>query len=158
VDLSYAYNDVFARTDQCYIVSAVAALGLTVPSGLPACTDPDKLANGLLFYNPMNYDEPTQFGSISLMLAPVKRVHANLGYRMTAIDGHEVRMDPRAVPGSLQSQYQMPYGDVAFNLAPGWSWKAAWNYYGFGEGTPIGPTAARSFRGNVYTLGVKYAF
>jgi len=158
VDLSYAYDDVFARTDQCYIVSAVAALGVTVPNGLPACTDPDKLANGLLFYNPMNYDEPTQFGSISLMLAPVKRVHANLGYRMTAVDGHEVRMDPRAVPGSLQSQYQLPYGDVAFNLAPGWSWKAAWNYYGFGEGTPIGPTAARSFRGNVYTLGVKYAF
>ncbi len=51
-----------------------------------------------------------------------------------------------------------PYAHLAFDLAPGWTWKADYNYYSYGEGTPIGPTLPRSFRGNVYTLGVRYAF
>jgi hypothetical protein len=159
LDLNYVHDDVFSRTDECYVVANVPALGYTIPGGLPPCNDPDKIANnGLPFLGTGYYNQPTDFGSISIMLAPVRRVHANLGYRMTAIDGHEQLLNPRQAPGSLQSQYQMPYGDLAFNLAPGWSWKAAWNYYGYGEGSPVGPTSPRSFRGNVYTLGVKYAF
>ena len=46
----------------------------------------------------------------------------------------------------------------ALQMAPSWTWKADYNYYGYGEGSPIGPTAPRSFRGNVYTLAVNYAF
>jgi opacity protein-like surface antigen len=58
----------------------------------------------------------------------------------------------------LQSQYQQPFANVSFLIAKQWTWKADWNYYSYGEGTPIGPTLPRSFRGNVYTLGVRYAF
>ncbi len=159
VDLNYAYNDVYRSIDECYTVLPVAALGITVPAGLPPCNDPDKVANNALLYLSTGYyNEPTQFGSISIMLAPVKRVHANVGYRMSAVDGHEQALNSRFAPGSLQSQYETPYGDLAFQIAPGWTWKADWNYYSYGEGNPIGPTVNRSFRGNVYTLGVKYAF
>ena len=77
---------------------------------------------------------------------------------MSVVDGHTDVINIRQVPGSLQSEYQSPYGTVAMDLAPNWQWKADYNYYGYGEGTPIGPTAPRSFRGNVYTLGVHYAF
>ena len=39
-----------------------------------------------------------------------------------------------------------------------WTWKADYNYYSYGEESPIGPTLPRNFRGNVYTLAVQYAF
>jgi opacity protein-like surface antigen len=58
----------------------------------------------------------------------------------------------------LQSQFQSPYANLTVDIAPNWSWKVDYNYYSYGEGTPIGPTLPRSFRGNVYTLGVHYAF
>jgi hypothetical protein len=62
------------------------------------------------------------------------------------------------VSGSLQSQLQSPYANLVIDIAPNWSWKADYNYYGYGEGSPIGPTLPRSFHGNVYTLAVHYAF
>jgi hypothetical protein len=150
LDLNYAYDNIHSTIDECYIATpapanAVASSATSQAAGLP-------------FVSPGLYDQPTQYGSISFMLDPVKRVHANLGYRMSAVDGTTDTVAPRQVPGSLQSQYQTPFGDVAVNIAPQWIWKANWNYYGYGEGSPIGPTTPRSFRGNVYTLSVKYAF
>jgi len=92
------------------------------------------------------------------MLAPVRKVRTNFGYMMTASDGKSEVLNPRQVPGSLQSQYQSPFADVALNLAPEWTWKAAWNYYGYGEGAAVGPTLPRTFHGDVFTLSVRYAF
>jgi hypothetical protein len=104
------------------------------------------------------YNAPTQFGSIGFTFSPVKQVHTYAGYRMSAVNGTSEMINVRQVPGSLQSQYQSPYGGVAVQLWPNWTWKGDYNYYGYGEGTPIGPTLPRSFRGNVYTLSVNYAF
>jgi len=77
---------------------------------------------------------------------------------MTASNGTSEVLDNRQVQGSLQSEYQMPFADVAFHLAPGWSWKAAWNYYGYGEGSAVGPTLPRDFHGNAFTLSVRHEF
>jgi hypothetical protein len=43
-------------------------------------------------------------------------------------------------------------------LAPNWTWKGDYNYYSYGEGTPIGPTLPRSFHANNFTLAIRYAF
>jgi opacity protein-like surface antigen len=104
------------------------------------------------------YNQPTQYGSIGFVFTPVKKVHVVAGYRMSATDGQAPPINIRQVPGSLQSQYQTPYGVLAYDLTSNWTWKANYDYYSYGEGTPIGPTLPRSFRGNVYTLGVRYAF
>ncbi len=95
----------FSQIDECYTVLAVPALGTRFlriaalqRSGQGARQCPPLLSTGY-------YNEPTQFGSISVMLAPVKRVHANVGYRMSAVDGHEQALNSRFAPGSLQSQY-----------------------------------------------------
>lgn len=56
----------------------------------------------------------------------------------------------------LQSEYQMPFGDVAYEIHPGWFWKAAYNFYGYGEGSPAGPTLPREFHGNMFTLSVRH--
>jgi hypothetical protein len=92
------------------------------------------------------------------MLMPIKRLRTSAGYRMNAVNGTATMINPRQVPGSLQSQYQSPYASVAWVVRKGLIWRGDWNYYSYGEGTPIGPTLPRSFRGNVYTLGMHYEF
>jgi len=104
------------------------------------------------------YNAPTNFGTIGFTFNPISRVHARAGYRMSSVNGTSDAINIRQVPGSLQSQWQQPYGGIAVEIAPKWTWKGDWNYYSYGEGTPIGPTLPRSFRGNVYTLAVNYAF
>ncbi|MHB8888324.1 MAG: hypothetical protein ACYC46_05850 [Acidobacteriaceae bacterium] len=148
--LNYGYIDVFTQTDECYTATP-APVGAVTSS--PAC-----VANGTPYLTSGYYDAPTQYGSIDITLVPVKKFRSTLGYRMNAVNGTTVAINLRQVPGSLQSQYQSPYATIAWTLAQGWIWKADWNYYSYGEGTPIGPTSPRSFRGNVYTLGVHHDF
>ncbi len=150
LDLNYGYIDVFSRTSLCYTATPAPAGAIGVPPGT-GCGTNIYLGNGY-------YDSPTQYGSIGITLAPVKKLRSSLGYRMSAVNGTTEFLNPRQVPGSLQSQYQSPYANVAWTVHPGWIWKGDWNYYGYGEGTPIGPTSPRSFRGNVYTLGMHYEF
>ncbi len=150
IDLNYAYDSVYSRTDECYISSAPVAGAQQSP---PVCQDA-----GLPLQSNGYYNQPTQYGSIGFVFTPAKRIHAAAGYRMSAVNGQAPPINIRQVPGSLQSQYQTPYAKLAFDLAPNWTWKADYNYYSYGEGTPIGPTLLRSFHGNVLTLAVRYAF
>jgi hypothetical protein len=151
VDLSYGYMDFFTVTDGCYIITPAA-------TATPTTTSPACIANGTPYYTNGYYDAPTQYGSVGLTFTPMTRFTSGLGYRMTAINGTAVALNPRQVPGSLQSQYQIPYANAVWTVHPGWAFRADWNYYGYGEGTPIGPTLPRSFRGNLYTLGMHYEF
>jgi hypothetical protein len=150
LELSYGYMDVFSRTSLCYAASPAPPGAIGVPAGT-GCGSNIYLGNGY-------YDAPTQYGSIDITLAPVKKLRSALGYRMSAVNGTTEFLNPRQVPGSLQSQFQTPYANVVWNYASDWALKAEWNYYGYGEGTPIGPTLPRSFRGNVYTLSMHYEF
>jgi hypothetical protein len=150
VDLNYAYDSIYSTTVECYTSTPAPPTAGIAPPVCAAAGTP-LLSNGY-------YNAPTQFGSLGFMVAPVKRVRVNGGYRMTAINGNTDFINIRQVNGSLQSQFQSPYAGVAVDMAPNWTWKGDYNYYGYGEGTPIGPTLPRSFRGNVYTLAVRYAF
>jgi hypothetical protein len=150
VNFSYGYIDVFSRTSLCYAASPPPDGAIGVPPGT-GCGSNIYLGNGY-------YDAPTQYGSIDIILTPIKAFRTALGYRMSAVDGRTEFLNPRQVPGSLQSQYQTPYANVAWNFVRRWSLKADWNYYGYGEGSPIGPTLPRSFRGNLYTLSMHYEF
>jgi hypothetical protein len=151
LDLNYSYDNDFSRTDVCYFASA------PLP-GAGTCAIPGSVANIEPFMGTGYYNDPTHFGTISLMLAPMRKVRTNFGYQINVSDGHAEILNARQVPGSVQSEYQTPFADVALSLAPQWTWKAAWNYYGYGEGSAIGPTLPRSFHGDVFTLGVRYAF
>jgi hypothetical protein len=150
LDLNYAYDSVYSSTIECYTStpappSAAVAPAVCIAAGTPL------LSNGY-------YNVPTQFGSVGFMLAPSKRVHFDGGYRTTAVNGTSDLINIRQVNSTIQSQFQSPYADLAVDIAPNWLWKANYNYYGYGEGLPIGPTLPRNFRGNVYTLAVQYAF
>jgi hypothetical protein len=146
-DLNYGYTDVYTQTTECYY-STVA--GAPVPTGT-ACGSNTLLSN---YY----FDAPTQFGAASIMLAPVKSVRTNLGFRVTGNSGNTVYDNPRQVPGALRSQYMSPYANVAWTVHPGWIWRGDWNYYGYGEDGSAGPTLPRVFHSNVVTIGMHYEF
>ena len=151
LELNYAYNNDFSRTDLCYFSSA------PLP-GAGTCQIAGSVANIQPFLGTGYYNDPVNFGSASLMLAPAKRIHANVGYMMTASSGDSEVLNSLQVQGSLRSKYQMPFADAAFTIAPGWTWKAAWNYYGYVEDSAVGPTLPRTFHGDVLTMSVRHEF
>ena len=146
-DVTYAYTDVYTQTTECYY-STLA--GTPVPAGT-ACGSNTLLSN---YY----YDGPTQSGSASVRFAFSRKVRSNWGFRVSGVNGNTVYDNPRQVPGALQSQYLSPFGSVAWTVHPGWIWKGDWNYYGYGEDGPAGPTLPRAFHANVVTIAMHYEF
>jgi hypothetical protein len=104
------------------------------------------------------YDAPTQYGSFGLALVPVKKLRVDLGYTISAVNGTTEFLNLLQVAGSLRSKYQTPYVNLAWVLTPGWVFKGDWDYYGYGEDSPVGPTSPRNFHGNVYTVAAHYEF
>jgi hypothetical protein len=150
VDLNYSYDDVRSSTLECYASTPAPSSATTAPDVCIAAATP--------FASTGYYNAPTQFASLGLMLNPIKKLHLTGGYRVSAVNGSTDSINIRQVPGSLQSQFHTPYANVAYDLAPNWTWKGDYNYYGYGEDGPSGPTSPRSFHGNVCTLAVRYAF
>jgi hypothetical protein len=150
MDLNYGYTDIFSRTTLCYSETP-APTGPGAGAAPADCGTNTNLGTGY-------YDAPTQYGSIGVSLAPVRKFRSSLGYRINSISGTTEFLNPRQVAGSLRSRYQTPYANLAWTIHPGWVWKGNWNRYGYKEDGPSGPTSPRNFRGDVYTLAVHYEF
>jgi hypothetical protein len=84
-------------------------------------------------------DAPTQYGSVALNLSPVDKIHSDIGYRISSVNGSQFFNDARSVNGSLVSAYQTPFVNLAWTVRKGMIMKAEYNYYGYGEGGPSGP-------------------
>ena len=150
LDLSYGYNDVYSTTILCY--------GSTPPPPNAGNAPPICVSAGTPYLSDGYYNQPTQYGSFGIVSSPLNRFHLNAGYRISAVNGSTTTMNVRQVNGSLQSYFQSPYAGVAWDLEKSWTWKADYNFYGYGEGLPVGPTLPRNFHANVVTLAVRYAF
>jgi hypothetical protein len=148
VEVNYGYNDVFSQTGLCYASTPPPAGAGVAPAD---CGTNTVLGTGY-------YNAPTQYGSFGVTVTPVEKVSGSVGYHINKVSGSTETLNPRQVPGSLDSSYQTPYVDVAWTMIRGWSAKADWNYYGYGESGPVGPTLPRTFHGNIYTLAVHHAF
>lgn len=158
-DLNYAHDDVFSETNLCYVFTPNANYG--VPAGAVdragtcanttlAASTPDYLGNG-------SYDAPVNFFSGAITWAPSKYLLYNGGARVTDTNGTAEFLNPLMVPGALQSKVVSPFSDLVVNIAPQWAWHGNWVHHGYDEAGAAGP-AARSFHGDVVTLGVRYAF
>ncbi len=139
-DFNYAYSDVYTATNICYLNGATATLPgaattLGVCPGIFARGSTTNLADwkGRDFM-----DAPTQYGSVSVTMSPVKSIHSNVGYRISSVNGNQFFTDARAVNGSLDSTYQSPFVNLAWTVHPGLIWKAEYNFFGYGEGGPSG--------------------
>lgn len=158
-DFSYGYIDVFSRIQNCFDDATFVPSDATpIPVGVTCGNAVNTATSTVAYYGTSYYDAPTQYGSFGILYSPITKLRTGVGYRMSAADGKTEFLNPRNAPGALQSEYQTPYASVGYTVAAGWGFSGNWNYYGYGEGSPIGPTLPRSFRGNVYTLGMHYEF
>jgi len=149
LDFNYAYSDVYASTNICYLNGATAILPGAVQSststvcpniwgrGATGATEvsgaalSDWIARDFM-------DAPTQFVSAAVRLSPVDKIHSSIGYRISDVNGTRFFNDARDVNGSLVSKYQTPFVNLAWTVHTGLIWKAEYNYYGYGEGGPSG--------------------
>ncbi|MGA9670096.1 MAG: hypothetical protein WBQ94_12860 [Terracidiphilus sp.] len=142
VNLNYTYSDVYAGTNVCY-TSAAAAATATTPAIAGAATVTSSGAPNLCVGNATWFardfmNAPTQFGMVSLSYNPNDKIHSNVGYTASDVNGSRFFNDARDVNGSMVSLYQSPFVNVAYTMHPGLIWKAQFNYYGYGEGGPSG--------------------
>jgi hypothetical protein len=145
IDVNYAYSDVYAATNICYDNGASPKLpgtastnssgGANVCPGIYTRGSTTQLAD---WFARDFMDAPTQYGSVSLALSPVDKIHANAGYRISSVNGNQFFNDARAVNGSLASTYQSPFLNVAWTIHSGLIFKAEYYFFGYGEGGPSG--------------------
>jgi hypothetical protein len=144
-DFNYSYSDVYTSTNICYLSGAFTGTPGSTPS-LPGAasttsTGANNLCPSLLTdWGPVKdfMDAPTQYASVALAWTPVKTVHSDIGYRISAVSGNQFFNDAQEVNGSLQSAYQSPYVNLAWTVHPGLIWRAEYNFFGYGEGGPSG--------------------
>ena len=144
-DFNYAYSDVYTATNICYDNGATATLPGTASktsSGAPdVCLGVYTRGSTtqLADWHARDFmDAPTQYGSVAITYSPVKIIHANIGYRISSVDGNQFFNDARSVNGSLDSTYQSPFVNLAWTIHPGWIVKGEYNFFGYGEGGPSG--------------------
>jgi hypothetical protein len=144
LDFNYGYSDIYTATNICYTSGASSTLPGTATltsTGAPNVC-PGVFARGsttLVDWFARDFmSAPTQFGSVAISVTPVKKIHSDIGYRISSVDGSQFFNDARAVNGSLNSTYQSPFVNIALTIRPGLIWKAGYNFYGYGEGGPSG--------------------
>ncbi len=145
VEFGYNYDDIFSTTNICFVANPP-------PPGTTSCGAPFLQA-------PSIYDNKIHFGYTNIMFKPIKRVTANLGYNLTSTSGNTLILNPiQNTLGPLGFNFHKPSASVDVELAKGWTWRTAWNYYGYNEKSDPGVVAARDFHSNTATLALRYAF
>jgi hypothetical protein len=146
LDLAYDYNDIFSQSNICFVSTPVV-----VPSGGPQnCGTP--FLSGLSFYT-----ETSHIVSGSIFLKPMKRLSTAVGYTVTSSNGSTLILNPNAPTGPLAFNYHLPTASLIYQMAKNLAFKGGWNYYDYNEKSDPGPTLPRDFRGNTFTLSLRYS-
>lgn len=157
VDLAYNFNSVIQNALICF--NDTPPTGVILPFVANAnnndCAGNDT-SNNLMAYS--YYTNHTNFGMATVRLSLVKRVTANVGYSITSVDGSVPQFNILQPLGSLQYTYQQPVAKVSVDIAHRWAFNMGWNYYQYGEGSFVGPTAPRYFHANSLTESLRYSF
>jgi hypothetical protein len=157
MDLAYNFNSV--------IQNALICFADTPPTGviLPFVANADNnncagndTANNLMANS--YYTNHTNFGMATVRFTAAKRVMANVGYSITSVDGNVPQFNILQPLGTLQYKYQQPVANLSVDIGHKWAFNMGWNYYQYGEGSFVGPTAPRYFHANSLTESLRYAF
>jgi hypothetical protein len=146
IDLAYNFDAIQQDLFLCFQDS-------TPPAGSTTCAGDSSLLQTFGVYQ-----THTQYGYIALTLSPLERVNMRVGYSMVDNQGNTTDFNALLPLGPLSSTYQTPLATVDVKLYKNVSFKGGWNYYQYGEGSFVGPTAPRYFHANNTTLAVQYAF
>jgi len=156
IDFDYAYTDFYTATNTCYTgqdtgmvlgtantansISPIFAAAVSLnASGAPQTCKTGSVSSPVYYwYARMYADAPTQSGSVGVLLSPNDKLQAGLGYQVNKVAGDQFFIDARDVNGAMASTYQTPYLNASWKITPSMTWKAEYNYYGYGEGGPSG--------------------
>ena len=152
--LGYDYNAISSQILICYTSSAALP-------GLPACPNLPGLLQQLAVYN-----SKVSTGFFDFIWTPLSRLTLQTGANLVGTTGSELNLSPEsAIPtaptGALNSNWYQPYGSVSYRFANHWTGRVRWDYYGYHEdtnGSYQDLFAPRSFRGNLVTLSIGFAF
>jgi hypothetical protein len=155
LDLAYNYNDVIQNALICF--NDTPPLGVSLPfvnnAGSCAVNDP---ANPLLANS--FYTNHTHFGMATVRFKPIKRLTSNVGVTITSVDGSIPQFNILQPLGSSQYKYYQPVANFSVELTSKLALNTGWNYYQYGEGSFVGPSASRYFHANSLTESLRYAF
>jgi len=154
-DFAYNYTNYQQNALVCFNDSATS---LPVVANAGSCT-----ANG--FDDPSNplltngyYTSNINYGMASVMLKPAPWMTTQVGYSISSVDGQTPQFNSLQPFGSLQYNYHQPLANLAIDIGHNLTWKAAWNYYQYGEKSFVGPTDPRYFHANNATFSLRWAF
>jgi hypothetical protein len=160
LDLAYNFNGVIQNALICF--NDTPPTGVTLPFVTGAITGPGTFCTTNDPANPLlaksYYTNHTNFGMTTIRFKPEKRVTANVGYSITNVDGSSPQFNILQPLGSLQYKYQQPVANLSVDLGHKLAWNMGWNYYQYGEGSFVGPTAPRYFHANNLTESLRYSF
>lgn len=143
LDLGYDYNNIFSQTNICFV---------STPS------PPGSLSCGTPFLSGVSvYKEMANIVNGSLYFKPVSRVSLGAGYTLTSTTGSTLILNPNAPTGPLSFNYHLPMASLAIDITKHLTYKTGWNYYDYNEKSDPGPTLPRDFRGNTFTLSLRYS-
>ena len=174
VGFGYNYWDVYTQSDICFNYSITYTNTTPPPTTLTAssappgvstgpCTIPNASVGAAGLEALSTYASSDHFAHADVMWKPTKRVMASIGYGGSFVRGNTIFLNPLAPSGTLDYNYQLPYGSIKVDLYKGVSYKMGWNYYGFtetGNTSPFGLAAIplQNFNGSTATFSVLYAF
>src|SRR5271168_1738368 len=175
VDFGYNYWDVYTQSLICFAYSQTSAnpapppatvIASAFPPGVPVLpTGPacpiaaaSSPLGALATYGSMDH-----FAHAAMVWKPFKRVTTIVGYGASFVRGNTIFLNPLTPSGTLDYNYQRPYASIAIDVARGFTYKMAWNYYGFGEAgatNPFGLASIQSqdFSGSNATFSFRYSF
>src|ERR1022692_2742816 len=142
VDLAYNFNSVIQNALICF--NDTPPTGVILPFVANAnnndCAGNDTSNNSMAN---SYYTNHTNFGMAAVRFKPAKRVMANVGYSIISVDGSVPQFNSLQPLGSLQYKYQQPVANLSVDIGHKWAYNMGWNYYQYGEGSFVGPTAPR---------------
>jgi hypothetical protein len=136
LDIAYNFDAIQQNTNVCFAATPA-------PAGSYTCVGGPSLLETYGFY-----ETHTQYGYFALNLTPIQRLNIKLGYSIVDNQGSTTMFNPLVPLGPLASTFQSPLAAVAFAVHRNVTFKAAWNYYQYGEDSFVGPTAPRYFHAN----------
>jgi hypothetical protein len=154
-DFAYNYNDYQQNALICFNDSdtslpVVTSAGSCTSNGYNDSKNP-LLTNG-------RYTSYTHYGMGSVVLRPIARVTTQLGYTITSVGGQTPQFNSLQPFGSLRYNYHQPLANLDVDIGHNLTWRAAWNYYQYGEKSFVGPTIPRYFHANNATFSLRWAF
>ncbi|MGB9067413.1 MAG: hypothetical protein WCC21_02485 [Candidatus Acidiferrales bacterium] len=175
VDFGYTYWNVYTQSLVCFAYSMTSANPAPPPATVVASAFPPgvpELPSGTACpitgaTSPLGalstYASTDHFAHAAVIWKPVKRVTASVGYGGSFVRGNTIFLNPITPSGTINYDYQRPYGSLAIQVYQDFSYIMSWNYYGFnqlGNTNPYGLATIQSqdFNGSNATFSFRYSF